>query len=234
MLVVRHHMLRKILAAIGISSPATAAFVPPYSPYVSVAANQIYNLMFCDDTRAFLSSPGQQAAQWQSILAANPPDVPALKALSGNSAEEGRIRYLAFRELRRTGHPVPEKHILGVIVEVPLRGGLDVLAAYAEGGVRYVNQSGKIAVIEGVDSFHRLVADLFAAARLVVNVIGPWLEPRRRPPPTGSIRMTFLVSDGLYFGEGPFSIMQREQLAAPVIQKATELLQAVVAVGEGA
>jgi hypothetical protein len=32
----------------------------------------------------------------------------------------------------------------------------------------------------------------------------------------------------LYFGEGPFSAMQREPVAAPIIQEASELLQLVV------
>ena len=43
--------------------------------------------------------------------------------------------------------------------------------------------------------------------------------------------MTFLVSDGLYFGEGLLAAVQREPLAAPVVRRATELLQAVVAMG---
>jgi hypothetical protein len=40
--------------------------------------------------------------------------------------------------------------------------------------------------------------------------------------------MTFLVSDGLYFGEGPMQAMQRDPLAGPVILEAGRLLQVVV------
>ena len=76
-----------------------------------------------------------------------------------------------------------------------------------------------------------LVDGLFAASQPVVDKIGPWKDARRAPPARGNIRLTFLVSDGLYFGEGPFNVMQREQMAAPVIHRATELLQAVVAMG---
>jgi hypothetical protein len=72
---------------------------------------------------------------------------------------------------------------------------------------------------------------LFSASQPVVNAIGPWKGVRRSPPQRGNIRLTFLASDGLYFGEGPMSVMQREAMAAPVIQKATELLQGVVASG---
>ncbi|CAK6692615.1 hypothetical protein ICNINCKA_01248 [Synechococcus sp. CBW1107] len=57
------------------------------------------------------------------------------------------------------------------------------------------------------------------------------MEARRAPPEDDTIRLTFLVSDGLYFGEGPMTGMQREPLAAPIFQRATELLQAVVAIG---
>jgi hypothetical protein len=40
--------------------------------------------------------------------------------------------------------------------------------------------------------------------------------------------MSFLVSDGLYFGQGPFNVMQRDPLAGPIIAAGLELLQAVV------
>lgn len=204
---------------------------PPYAPYASSAANDLYNLMFCDDIGAFLAKPGDRPTSWQATLASTPPDIPALRALAEDHEQEGRVRYLAYQQLRQGGHPVPSKQLFGVIVEVPLDDGMDALAAYSEGGVRYVHQSGKIAVVEGAPSFIPLVEGLFAASQPVVAAIGPWKGTRRPPPAGGSVRLTFLVSDGLYFGEGPLSVMQREPMAAPVLQKAIELLQAVVAVG---
>jgi hypothetical protein len=224
-------MLRKILTALGFASATAATASPPYAPYTSEAANAIYNLLFCDDPAAFLGNPDHESTSWQLALASSPPDVPALQALAADRTQEGRVRYLAYQELRRAGQSVTTKRLLGVIVEVPLDGGLDTLAAYSEGGVRYVNQSGKMLLIEGVPSFMPLVETLFEAAQPVVEAIGPWKEARRSPPAQGNVRLTFLVSDGLYFGEGPLAVMQREPMAAPVIQRATELLQAVVAAG---
>ncbi len=224
-------MLRKILTALGFSSATPPAAAPPYSPYKSDAANAIYNLMFCDDSAAYLAKPDQQPAPWQVVLASNPPEIPALQALAADSTHEGRVRYLAYRELRRAHQSVPTKQLLGVIIELPLSGGLDTLAAYSEGGVRYVNQTGKIVVIEGVPSFIPLVESLLAAAQPVVDVCGPWDKMRLGPPGPGMIRLTFLVSDGLYFGVGPLSVMEQDRFAAPIIQKATELLQAIVAAG---
>ena len=105
--------------------------------------------------------------------------------------------------------------------------------AYSDGGVRYINHTGRMTIVEGPSSVSALVSKLFAACAPVVGAIGPWDQPRRPPPPAGALRITFLVSDGLYFGEGPFAALQRDRMAGPVIQCATELLRAVVALGRG-
>jgi hypothetical protein len=222
-------MLRKLFAAIGLGAAAASTLAePPYAPYQSGAANEIYNLLFCDDPAAFKPKAGQSPVAWQVALFSEPFDRTALSAVANEASQEGRVRYLAYAKLRALREPVPAKVLLGVIVEVPLAGGLDVLAAFSEGGVRYVNQTGKLAVFEGVAALQPLVQRLFAASEPVVARIGPWEQSRRSPPKAGNVRLTFLVSDGLYFGEGAMSAMQREAMAGPVIQRATELLQTVV------
>jgi len=225
-------MFRKLLAAVGFGVASAGAIAsPPYSPYASEATNAIYNLLFCDDPAAFKTKTGEKPTHWQAVVFSAPVDVEALQALAADTSQEGRIRFLAFSRLRELGKTVQPKILLGVIVEVPFSGGLDALAAFSEGGIRYVNQSGKLVVIEGVASFLPMVKRLFAVAEPVVARIGPWDKPRLAPPKQGNVRLTFLVSDGLYFGEGPMSVMQREATAGPIIQQATELLQAVVATG---
>jgi hypothetical protein len=62
----------------------------------------------------------------------------------------------------------------------------------------------------------------------IVAAIGPWDKERLPPPEEGNIRMTFLVSDGLYFGEGPMGAMQQEPLASPLVSAATNLLLRLV------
>jgi hypothetical protein len=222
-------MLGRLMAflGIGVAGAASAAAAPPYAPYAGATANDLYNLLYCDEPAAFEAQPGQGDPPWQAVLFGEPAKVPALLALAEDATQEGRIRYLAYAKLRALGQTVPEKRLLGVIVEVPLDRGLDVLAAFSDGGVRYINHSGKIGVYEAVDSIGPKVRGLFAASEPLVARIGPWGRPRRPPPPAGSIRLTFLVSDGLYFGEGPMGDMLQETLAAPVIRSATELLQAV-------
>lgn len=43
----------------------------------------------------------------------------------------------------------------------------------------------------------------------------------------GNVRLTFLVADGLYFGEGPHAVLERDGMAGPVLAAATALLVAV-------
>jgi hypothetical protein len=226
-------VFRKFLSAIGLgAAPAARAAVrgnPPYTPYSGDSPNAIYNLLFCDEVSAFRPKPDTAVAAWQATLFAEPMDTAALELLAADASQEGRVRYLAYSLLRNADKSVPEKILLGVIVEVGLPSGLDVLAAYAEGGVRYINATGKLAVFEGVDAVRSLVREVLDAAQAVVAHTGPWPGARLAPPRVGNIRISFLVSDGLYFGQGPTAQMQKESMAAPLIQKATELLQAVVA-----
>jgi hypothetical protein len=234
-LIVNLPMLQRLLAGLVISTvvATSAAAAPPYSPYSDASANGIYNLLFCDTAEEFRHKPGELPAHWQSVLEAEPADLAALRALANDALQEGRVRYLAYSRLRQLREPVPAKRLLGVIVEVPLQGGLDVLATYSEGSVRYINQTGKLAFYERVESLNPLVQRLISDSSQVVARIGPTDQPRRPPPRGESVRITFLVSDGYYFGEGSMKSIQQDALAGPVIQRAVELLQAAVALIPG-
>ena len=224
-------MIRKLFATLGlgVSKASGAVAAPPYSPYSKEATNEIYNLLFCDDMSSFSPKAGQRPVPWQAALFSDPPDILALESLATDSSQEGRTRSLAYWRLRSVGKTVPTKALLGVIVEIPLAAGLDTLAAYSDGGVRYINQTGKMAVFEGIASLQPLVQDLFSASQTVVDRIGPWERARLPPPKSGNIRLTFLVSDGLYFGEGSTPQMQRDPVAGQIIQNASALLAQVVA-----
>jgi hypothetical protein len=203
---------------------------PPYSPYGLEASNEIYNLLFCDDPKAFAPRPGETPADWQAALFTEPESADRVRALAGDASMDARVRVLACAWLRTHGHAVEGKDLLGVIVEVPLDGGLDTLAAFADEGVRYINQTGKMSIFEGpIAALSPRVKRLFEASRAVVARIGPWDKARMPPPRRGHVRLTFLVSDGLYFGEGELSVFQRDSMAGPVIHAASELLQQVVA-----
>ena len=202
-----------------------------YEPYSESHVNFLYNLLFCDDIALFKNEETVNAEGVWSILLPDNADIAALRKIAEGETNEGRVRALAYNRLRGSGDNVPPKVLLGVILEVPLDQGLDVLAAFAEGGVRYLNQSGKAAIFEGPGNpVEALAKELLAVSQPIVNQIGPW-DKQRLPPPQRNVRMTFLVSDGLYFGEAPFEALQNDQLAGPVLAKATELMQRVVELG---
>jgi hypothetical protein len=221
-------MLRKFFKL----GPAAEKLVPQasqalYAPYRDEATNTLYRLLFCDDLAAFAARPGIPATSWQNALISSPPDIAALEALATDPATEGRVRYLAFQRLRSAGRAVPPRQLLGVIAEVPLSDGLDTLAAYSDGGVRYLNQTGKIFAADGQSHLQPLVVQLLAAAQPNVDNIGPSNQPRRGALAQGNIRLSFLVSCGLCYGEGDFNLMQRDPFAGPVVARTVALFQAV-------
>jgi hypothetical protein len=198
------------------------------APYGNAAADFMYNLLFCDDPALFARAKDGPQTPISAVLADNP-DAARIADIAGDTAQESRVRVLAFNWLRRQGRAVPKRLLLGTIVEVPLEGGLDTLAAFVDGSVRYINQTGKVSVFEGaVPAIQPAVRALLAAAQGVVDKIGPWDKPRLPAPKAGNVRLTFLVSDGLYFGEGKFEDLSRDGLGGPVINAAGQLLTQVV------
>jgi len=146
---------------------------------------------------------------------------------------ESRHYVQAWTFLRQQGvQPPPEiaRRVLGTVMEVGMREGLDVLAAYEDHSARYLNHSGAIAIWEHPDdSLDPLIDDLLRASADVVARIGPWNAARRPPPERGQVRMSFLTPSGLHFGEGPFSELSKDAMGGPVIQRATALLVALTA-----
>lgn len=225
-------MLKKILAAVGAVGAASAAAPQSsraFTPYREAGANAIYNLLFCDDLDLFKSAGnGQPEGPWAVLLAAAPVAAD-LRAIAEDESQESRLRVLAYGRLRQSGQPVPAKKLLGVVIEAGLEGGLDVLAAFADGRVRYINHTGAMSIFDHSPAEVAARArNLLAASQPVVERIGPWDKARLAPPGNGTVRLNFLVSDGHYFGQGPMAQFRVDAMAGPVLAAAEALLAAVV------
>ncbi len=176
-------------------------------------------LLFCDNPLCTKAKSETQLSGWLSVLFNSKSDAIAIRGLAGDETAESRVRMLAFNWLRKMQLPVPKNELLGVIVEVPLHNGLDVIASYSDGQVRYINHTGKLAVFAPAPlSVAEQSGKLLAASQLAIGHIGPWDRARLPPPAYGKVRMTFLVSDGLYWGESPMDTMRRDPIGAPVIR----------------
>jgi len=193
--------------------------------YKEESTSLVYNLLFCDRLDLFQQNhKGSLVSPW-SVVFAERPDLDLVTSIASDRSQDSRVRMLAFNLLRKAHRDVKEKELLGTIVEVGLPEGLDTLAVFADGGARYINHSGKVVIVEGTPNvFDSEIKQVLTASRPIVAAIGPWDKQRLPPPPNGTVRMTFLVSDGLYFGQGPTNVMQKEQMAAPLINAATALL----------
>lgn len=193
-------------------------------PYKSDSLNFVYDLLFCDQLDLYKSQNKSREYPW-NILLAEKPDLQELKEVANNKTLESRQRLLAYRILAANGEKTAQKELLGVIIEVAMPNGLDVLAAFSDRTARYINHSEKLLVWETrTEQSDQLIDKLFSDSVDVVNQIGPWNEERRSFPVKNVVRLSFLVSDGLYFGEGPFEILQVDPLGRSVIYSATQLM----------
>jgi hypothetical protein len=224
-------MFQKFLKSSGVgngAAPSVSESVPD-GPYRDDATNVLYHLLFCDRPGLFRSNhQGDLRPPWSMLFNPNP-EPEAIARIAGDQRHESRVRMLAFNLLRATGKAVAARELLGTIVEVRLSEGLDTLAAFVDGSARYLNHSGRMAVVEGSPNpFTAEIEGLIRASQSIVAAIGPWDRERLPPPKEGNIRLTFLVSDGLSFGEGPMEAMQQDAKAAPLIGAATALLVKLV------
>jgi len=130
-------------------SPCRLRRLPLRCRSTSLRRTRFYNLLFCDEMARFKPRPGRAPASWQAALfgADTAPD--AVKNIAAAETAESRVRLLAFNWLREHEQPMPPRTLLGVIVEVPVRGGVDVLAAYLDGEVRYINHDGSTGLFSG-------------------------------------------------------------------------------------
>jgi len=223
-------MLKKLLTIIGFGSMAAAATDNQAgAPYNDDGINVIYHLLFCDRLDLYKTNHhGEMTPPW-STLFADTPDLAAIAKIAEDGAQESRVRMLAFNMMRTAKRPVSKKLHLGTIIEVGLPGGVDTLAVFADEGIRYINCTGKIAVVEGKNELFKAETQaVLKASKPIIPAIGPWDKARLPAPKTGNIRMTFLVSDGFYFGEGPMAAIQQDPMASPLIDAATQLLVKVV------
>lgn len=100
------------------------------------------------------------------------------------------------------------------------------MAAYADGTARYYNQSGGAAISDDPDvTFRDLTAAVCAVAKPLAQQIGVWNAKLPLQPRNYEARVTVLTPKGLRFGEGPFKILAREPLAAPIFAAGLRLVQ---------
>lgn len=198
----------------------------PNSSKPDHAINTIYELLFCDNVHLYSNNTETSKQYPWDVLLASPADPMALKSIVLDEGLSSRERLIASSLLQDQKIPVTDKILLGVIIEVGMEAGLDVLACYQDGSARYINYSGSMIIWDTKEStVDDLIAALFQQSLGIVRQIGPWDKARLPPPTQGRVRLSFLVTDGLYFGEGPIDSFFSDAMAGPPLATATALMQ---------
>jgi hypothetical protein len=121
-----------------------------------------------------------------------------LRSILGLPNLETRIQlwvWSALRELGEQPNANSGKEILGVVIEVPMRGVYDTLAGYQDGSARYLNFSGKAIFRDKPDASIKLLCE-----RLITSTIP---ESSRAVPrkdtvlPKSGTQVTLLTRSGM-------------------------------------
>lgn len=161
-----------------------------------------------------------------------------LESITQTPHFESRHYVQAWHFLKQLGVMPPTdkaKEVYGVVVEVSLKEGLDIVAAYADHSALYFNYSGAAVIWENPDdSLQAEIDDLLKAGKKVIHQIGPWEAERPGVPPKGQARVSMLTPSGLHFGQAPFDALANDEMGGPIIQAATTLMQALIKKSEEA
>jgi hypothetical protein len=159
-----------------------------------------------------------------------------LRKITETPGLESRHYLEAFHFLRTLGITAPPervKEVLGVVVEVGTRNGLDLVAAYADHHARYLNFSGAAVAWERPSMLlDEKIDALLNRAAPVVRAIGLWDKKRPDAPPTGQMRINFLTPSGLHFGQGEINAISKDPLVGPVVSAAFQLMQSLIALAK--
>jgi hypothetical protein len=149
---------------------------------------------------------------------------------------ESRQYLQAWHFLRNLGVNPPNekgKQLLGVVVEVGMEKGVDLVAAYADHSARYYNFSGAGVVWDSPNnSLDGAIDNLLQAGAVTIQAIGPWKNKRPPAPSRGNVRINLLSPSGLHFGQGPFETLSKDPLGAPVIAAALRLMQTLMSLAK--
>ena len=145
---------------------------------------------------------------------------------------ESRHYLQAYHFLRELGVSPPreeEKRVLGVVVEVGMKGGTDLVAGYTDHHARYYNYSGAAVIWERPnDTLDAAIDELLRVGGNVAKAIGLWKKARPPAPANGRARINFLTPSGLHFGEGPLNTLAKDKRGGPVIAAAFGLMQNLI------
>jgi hypothetical protein len=146
---------------------------------------------------------------------------------------ETRVQLWTWTALRGLG-ALPDDDsadvVQGVVIEMPVDGGLDTLAVFRDGTMRYFNHAGKAAFWDGrpgaagsatADLVRRPIA---LAEQVKVADRGPIIE-ERTPSRPGWLRVSFLAFGGIRQREAPADAVRDDDPLVPFVTAGAAIIQ---------
>jgi hypothetical protein len=207
----------------------------------NLAQPGIRELLFGDLPFSIWANTGSETEPWLSFKKADQAvnsgnDEEALQILDRiikTKELESRQYLQAYHAMSELGVGSSVKELFGVVIEVSLDSGLDIVAAYRDQSARYYNHSGASIICEHpVDSISNETKDLLNEGESLMFKIGPWDGERPGIPAQGNVRINLLTSQGLHFGEGPMNVLAGDPMGGPIIKAAFNLMQTLIGITE--
>lgn len=159
-----------------------------------------------------------------------------LRQISEMPGIEPRHYLQAWHFLRQLGVNPPAdkaKIVYGVVVEVGMQNGADIVAAYIDYTARYINYTGAGVIWEHPnDSLDPRIKALLEAGQAVANRIGPWEQERPAPPSKDNVRLNMLTPSGLHFGYGGIQTLGNEPMGKAILDPAYALMLSLTELGK--
>lgn len=150
-----------------------------------------------------------------------------LLAIIKNPSISTRMLLWGWTALRQIGirpQPSEASEIRGVVIQVPVEQGADVLAVYADGTARYVNHSGKIIVWESTDTrIARNVQEILDLSK----AIDPNSSDDLSGTASGIVRVTLLTFNGNRSVDVAIHLLQGSPVNS-VLTKGAELIRNLI------
>lgn len=212
-----------ILAFIGLMGQQRA------QPYQEEGINLIYELLFADDLKLYESNTENKEQYPFNLIFGAPNDDQMIELINSDLAT--RVKVLAHRKLQKS---LNSEELLGVIVEVSMLEGLDVLAAYKDGTARYINYSEKLLVWETqTEESDKLIDQLFKSGVNALQKLDISEQQRQVFPRKGNVRLTFLVCDQLYVFEVGMGSMYDDVASGQLFQDASMMMNYLISTALG-
>jgi hypothetical protein len=164
------------------------------------------------------------------MLARRPEDAAiALQEVLGLDLIETRMRLWAWSSLRKLGHSPNAKNgsvAQGVVIELPMPGGLDTLALYRDGSARYLSNAGKMIVWDIPDrEIHASAQNLFKMATTLFSSLPE--KTQHSLPSAGNAALTILAYSGATGVELPYP-PKHDRIAQVMLAEAANVLSVMM------